>query len=117
MRRGNEEANRKIAQEQERMACLLMKAAESAQPHLAKGDIAAAIEAASVEYSGSSASRVVGINSAMFRVSGDSVTIRRTDVKGSNGLEMRAVNSGAMVICIFSGDGPAEVEKTQSDMF
>jgi hypothetical protein len=111
LRRGQEEATRRIAQEHERLSELALKAAHAALPHLAQGDIPAAIEAALIGYSGSPGKNFNRVRSAMFRMGDDRVSIRAIELGDAQGLELRAVCGEAGVICLVNAGGSIEIKK------
>lgn len=111
LKRGQEEAMRRKMEEHERLSELVMKAARAASPHLARGDLARAIEVAIAEYSGSTGRKVERAYSATLRVGNDRVAIRPIEVGDTRKLELKAMSDEAQVTCLIGEDGSIEIEK------
>jgi len=111
LKRGQEEATRRRVEEHERLSELVMRAALAASPHLARGELAKAIEEAIAGYSGSTTGKVEHAYSATLRVGNDRVSIRPIEVGDTHMLELKAISDEAGVICLVGGDGLIKIEK------
>ncbi|MCD6506158.1 hypothetical protein J7M22_05990 [Candidatus Poribacteria bacterium] len=115
LKRGQEEAMRRKIEEHERLSDLVMRAARAASPHLARGDLARAIEEAIAEYSGSTGRKVERAYSATLRIGNDRISIRPIEIGGAHKLELKAMSDEAQVTCLIGENGSIEIEKLRRD--